>query len=107
MRLLEESLEPRFDFCYIDGAHDWYTDGFAFYLVNQLLVPGGLIVFDDINWTYSSSPSLKNTERVKRMPIEEKTTQQVRKVFELLVKPNSEYYKFEEKGDWAYAWKRP
>jgi len=41
MKMLEETSSPRFDFCYIDGAHDWFTDGFAFFLVDRLLKPGG------------------------------------------------------------------
>lgn len=47
MKLLEENPVPIFDFCYIDGAHDWYTDGYAFFLVDKLLKPGGWIIFDD------------------------------------------------------------
>jgi predicted O-methyltransferase YrrM len=49
MKMLEESPLPRFDFCYVDGAHDWYTSGFAFFLVDRLLKPGGLIIFDDLD----------------------------------------------------------
>lgn len=41
MKLIEENKKPIFDFCYIDGAHDWYNDGFAFFLVDKLLKPGG------------------------------------------------------------------
>ena len=48
MKLIEENPEPIFDFCYIDCAHDWYNDGFAFLLVDKLLKPGGWIFFDDM-----------------------------------------------------------
>ena len=74
MKMLEDSPSPRFDFCYIDGAHDWFADGFAFFLVDRLLKPGGLIIFDDLDWTYESSPTLKGTQRVKRMPQDKKST---------------------------------
>lgn len=30
MRMIEEDPSPRFDFCYVDGAHDWFTDGLLF-----------------------------------------------------------------------------
>jgi predicted O-methyltransferase YrrM len=103
MKMLEENPSPRFDFCYIDGAHDWATDGFAFFLVDRLLQPGGLIIFDDLDWTYESSPALRNTERVRLMPQEEKSTPQVRKIYELLVKPHPAYGEFMVKDDWAYA----
>lgn len=100
MKLLEEG-EQRFDFCYIDGAHDWFNDGFAFFLVDRLLKPGGMIIFDDLDWTYNTSATLKNTDFVKAMPEEERLTPQVRKVYELLVKKHPNYGDFVVKNDWA------
>jgi len=105
MRLLEENPAPQFDFCYIDGAHDWYVDGFAFMLVDLLLKPGGMVVFDDLDWTYRSSPSLSSTARVKAMADDEVDTPHVRQVYELLVKSNPSYSNFVEKDNWAYAQK--
>lgn len=103
MKMLEHNPTPRFDFCFIDGAHSWFTDGFAFFLVDRLLKPGGLLIFDDLNWTYASSPALSQSEWVAQMPKEEKETAQVRKVYELLVKPHPAYGEFIEKDGWAYA----
>lgn len=105
MKLIEENPDPAFDLCYIDGAHDWFVDGFAFFLVDKLLLPGGWIVFDDIDWTYAISPALKDTERVKNMPKEERETKQMRKVYDLLVKPHPNYNNFQVKNDWVYAQK--
>jgi predicted O-methyltransferase YrrM len=106
MKYIEAHNEPIFDFCYIDGAHNWFVDGFAFFLVDKLLCPGGWILFDDLDWTYSTSPSMKESEVVRRMPEEEKTTPQVRKVYELLVKPHPSYEDFSIDGDWAFAKKK-
>ena len=106
MKMLEDDPSPHFDLCYLDGAHEWFTDGFAFVLVDRLLQPGGLIIFDDLDWTYETSPSLKNTERVRRMPADERSTQQVRKVYELLVKTHPDYGDFTERDGWGYARKR-
>ena len=106
MKLIEKYPEPIFDFCYIDGAHDWYNDGFAFFLVDKLLVPGGWILFDDINWTFGKSPSMKNSEKVKNMPSDERDTAQVGKIYELLVKTHPQYHNFMVRGDWAYAQKK-
>jgi predicted O-methyltransferase YrrM len=106
MKMLESNHPPCFDFCYLDGAHDWYTDGFAFFLVDKLLMEGGLIVFDDLDWTYRTSPALKDKPIVKRMPKEEQETPQVRKVFELLVKTHPGYTDFKEAKGWAYATKK-
>jgi predicted O-methyltransferase YrrM len=54
MRMLEEATdegatEPCLDFCFLDGAHTWETDGFAFLLVDRLLRPGSFIVLDDLH----------------------------------------------------------
>lgn len=105
MKMIDEDPTPRFDLCFIDGAHDWFTDGFAFYLVDRLLKLNGVIIFNDLDWSYERSKEFKNSERVKKMPLDEKRTHQVRKVYELLVKPHPAYGRFETKNGWAYAYK--
>ena len=104
MRALEEGQQ--YDFCFIDGAHTWDTDGFAFCLVDRLLRPGGWIVFDDMDWTYATSPSLAQADWVKEKPPLEQTTKGVRKVFELLVDTHPAYVTHEEDG-WGFAQKLP
>jgi predicted O-methyltransferase YrrM len=103
MKLLEDNPAPRFDFCYVDGAHSWFVDGFAFFLLDRLLMPAGWIIFDDLDWTYASSPALRDTEKVRAMPREEREIPQIRKVYELLVKLHSSYGDFMTKDGWAYA----
>jgi predicted O-methyltransferase YrrM len=107
MRMLQEDPTPRFDMCYIDGAHDWFVDGFAFFLVDRLLRPNGWIVFDDMDWTYAGSPALGHTEKVKQMPEDERTSKQVRLVYDLLVKVHPGYHNFRDEGEWAFAQKLP
>ena len=105
MRMLEENPTPRFDLCYIDGAHDWFVDGFAFFLVDRLLRPGGWIIFDDVDWTFASSSTLRTNKRIDAMPLEERTTPQVRKIYELLVRTHPSYDRFRVEDGWAYAHK--
>lgn len=95
-----------FDFCFIDGAHNFETDGFAFYLADLLLKEGGIILFDDINWSYAQSPSLKNSDFVKEMSDDEKQAEQIRDVIELLVYPNDNYELIEINGRWAWFRKK-
>jgi predicted O-methyltransferase YrrM len=108
MRILEERTEgevtqPLFDFCFLDGAHTWETDGLAFLLVDRLLHPDRWIVFDDVNWTLGSSPTLKDTPRVKALPEDERTMPHVRKVIDLLVRPRG--YEIRFLGNTACAYK--
>lgn len=105
MKILEADSTPRFDLCFLDGAHSWFVDGFAFFLVDKLLKPGGWIIFDDLDWVYADSPSLQKSEGVREMPEDERETPQVRKVYELLVKTHPSYTNFETEQDWAFAQK--
>jgi len=105
MRMLQQDPTPRFDLCYLDGAHDWFVDGFAFFLIDRLLRPNGWILFDDMDWTYAGSPTLGQTDRVKQMPEDERTTKQVRLVYDLLVKTHPGYHNFRDEGEWAFAQK--
>ena len=95
MNFIEQNTEPIFDFCYIDGAHDWNVDGFAFLLVDKLLKPGGWVIFDDMDWSFGSSPTMSKIPRVQNMPDDVKNTPHVAKVFDLLVRKNPNYDNFE------------
>ncbi len=104
MKFLEESPKRKFDFCYIDGGHTWDVTGFAFFLVDKLLEPGGVLIFDDINWTI-----LKGSARSKvKTPEEEENTAQVKKVFELLVSAHENYHntKLLNNNNWGFAQKK-
>ncbi len=103
MKMIEVSSGPKYDLCYIDGAHTWATDGFAFFLVNQLLKSGGWIIFDDLDWTFGQS--MADNENVKKMPKDQRDTPQVRKIYELLVKPHPDFGNFIIRDNWAYAQK--
>jgi predicted O-methyltransferase YrrM len=95
-----------FDFCFIDGAHSWEVDGLAFFLVEKLLKAGGWILFDDVDWKFGDSKSIKNMEFVLNMPDEQKNTAQVEKIFHLLVSQHSDFEDFQIKNRWGWARKK-
>lgn len=99
------STSPRFDFAFIDGAHTWETDGLAFFLVEKLLKPGSWMLFDDIHWTFGSSPSLMDSEFVRALPDEERNTPQVMRVFSLLTMQHPSFSTFHVSGNWGWAYK--
>jgi len=105
MKMLQEDQTPRFDFCYLDGAHNWDVDGFSFFLVDRLLKPGGWIVFDDIDWSYAANPRMMELDFVKALPREEQDALQVKLVFDLLVKPHPQYGEFLVTDGWGFAQK--
>ncbi len=106
MRWLEEGMDKEFDLAYLDGGHTWDVTGFAFFLVDRFLKDGGWLIFDDINWSYSTSKALKDKPHVTKMPADYRETPQVLKVFELLVAAHPGYTNCEIKNNWGYAQKR-
>lgn len=107
LSLMVSSSTSSFDFCFIDGAHSLETDGLAFFLVNSLLKPGGFILFDDLDWTFAKSPTLKNSDRVRAMTIREKQTPQIRFLYENLLMTHPDYSEFRQFNGWASARKHP
>jgi predicted O-methyltransferase YrrM len=107
MNQLDAGRPPSFDLCYIDGAHTWDVDGLAFFLVDRLLRPGGWIIFDDLNWTLEGSNCLRTSEWMHSLPEAERSTAQVRKIWDLLVLPHPGYGEFSTDGAWAFARKLP
>ena len=94
MKLIKENSSPIYDFVLINGPGNWYETGFTFNLVDKLLKPGGIVIIDSLNWSYGSSPSLKNTDFVKKMDEDERESRQARLVYDLLVKTHTSYENF-------------
>ncbi len=100
----------KYDLCIIDGPKNWTIDGCAFFLVDKLLRPGGWIIFDDYGWTYAGAGVSRDaTDGITHRSLseEERTTPQIREVFELLVVPHQSYSNFvvQDHRDWAMAQK--
>jgi predicted O-methyltransferase YrrM len=94
MKLLRESKEPIFDYVFIDGAHTWDVDGFAFVLADRLLKPGGIMDFDDAGWTLEGSPALNPRvfpRTSRRYTTEQIVTPQVGLILDLLVRRDPRY----------------
>jgi predicted O-methyltransferase YrrM len=102
----EGDVDPCFDFCFVDGAHTWSDDGFAFFLVDKLLREDRWIVFDDLHWSYATSPGSPEDEW-EALPEVERTTAQIGRVFDLLVRQHPAYDRFRVIGDYGWAYKHP
>lgn len=101
--------EPAYDFCFIDGAKNWTVDGFAFFLVDKLLEPGGWILFDDLNWSYAEAETLTGksvTDGIvhRELSEDQATTPNVDLIFRYLVMQHPDYSQFEVQDDsWGWA----
>jgi predicted O-methyltransferase YrrM len=88
-------IEPCYDFVFIDGAHTWDVDALAFTLADRLLVPGGWILFDDLDWTLDA--------RWRKVPEHQRSLAQVKEIWELLVLTHPGYDEFHTDGHWGWA----
>ena len=103
-KVLERPQRPQFDFVFLDAGHTWDVTGFAFFLVDQLLKPGGWLLFDDLNWSVATSPSVSQQSWAKEFSDEERNAQQVRDVFDVLVARDPRY-ETRIDGNWGWAQK--
>ncbi len=108
------NCEPCYDFVYLDGAHNFTVDGLAMVLIERLLMPGGWLLLDDMDWTYTDNPWIapELDEHGHARPFgplsdEERVAPQVRAAFETVVMAHPSFTQFRDDGWWAWAQKAP
>ncbi len=100
---LEQGDVQRYGLVYLDGAHDWFVDGFAALLLDRFVIPGGVVVVDDLDWSFASSTAPDIVARVSTMTADVASEPHVRKVWELLIQTNPRWGEFEEHDGWGVA----
>jgi len=96
----DHTVEPLYDFVFLDGAHTWDVDGLTVVLVEKLLKPGGYLLLDDVNWyaDHDSYPDMNDYQR---------SFAQVGEVLELLIQTNPIWDEINTDGEWAFIRKSP
>jgi len=64
-----------FDLVYLDGAHSFLFSGLACALLKTLIREGGYLIFDDLHWSYGTSPD--RNSKVYPEILEQYTQEQV------------------------------
>lgn len=100
---LEHGDSQRYSLVYLDGAHDWFVDGFAALLLDRFVIPGGVLVLDDLDWSFTSSTAPDIVARVSSMTPDVASEPQVRTVWELLLQTDPRWGDFEEHDGWGIA----
>jgi len=100
----EDQCTPLFDFCLLDGAHEWAPDALAFFLIAKLLKPGAWIVVDDLDFNLRMIPNWReshgnHTDR-------ELDDFQMRKVFDLVVRQHPDFTDFKVTHNGRIGWAR-
>lgn len=100
------NCEPFYDFIFLDGAHELTIDGLAVVLAEKLLKPGGWLLLDDLDWSFSQSESQASPP----LPLSaaERDTPAMREVFDLIVRQNPVFTEFRDQDEhWGWAKKAP
>lgn len=109
-RLTAGSVEPAYDFIFLDGAKNWSSDGLAVVLAERLLRPGGWLLLDDLGWNYEKHCDAPNHYEIEiaKLSDEERIQPHLRAVFDLLIRTNPAFDQFlVQDGWWAWARKAP
>ncbi|MCW2958643.1 MAG: hypothetical protein JWP18_1446 [Solirubrobacterales bacterium] len=99
------NCEPLYDFCYLDGAHDFTIDGLATYMLEKLLRPDAWLLLDDLNWCYAADGGPPDAGRFSA---DEVLAPHVRLIFDVLLKQHPSFTEFRiQDGSWGWAKKAP
>ena len=77
-----------FDLVYLDGAHSFFHDALATVLLKSIIKPGGILIFDDVFWSFKESPTLnpdKRPQTLKEYSMEQIETYQVKMVIDIFM----------------------
>jgi predicted O-methyltransferase YrrM len=96
--------QPMFDFCLLDGAHEWEPDALAFHLVSRLLKIGAWIAVDDLNFNLRMIPTQR--EPYIHYTDRELDAYQMAMVFDIVVRPHLDFAEFCITHDDRIGWAR-
>jgi hypothetical protein len=94
--------QPLFDFCLLDGAHQWNPDALSFFLIAKLLRPDAWIVLDDINFNLRMIPNWRDTHG--SYTDRELDTCQIGMVYDLDVRQHPEFTDFHITHNGRIGW---
>jgi predicted O-methyltransferase YrrM len=100
------NCEPAYDFCFLDGAKNWTTDGLAVLLIERLLRPGGWLLLDDLDWRYADRSRKRHySVALADLSPGERDEPHLRAVFDLLIRPHPSFTDLRIQDEW-WAWAR-
>jgi predicted O-methyltransferase YrrM len=106
------NCKPLYEFAYLDGCKNWTVDGLAVLAIEKLLMPGGWLLVDDLEWRYADHEwgHLYDGDGKPLGPLSprERNEPHLRAVFELLVMQHPNFTQFRIEDDWfGWAKKQP
>jgi len=97
-----------YDFCFLDGAHNWTIDGLTVFLVERLMNPGGWLLLDDVDWSYAGNEEEVSlappSDKMFAMSVEEARTPHVGAIVDVIVKGHPAFGEIRlQDGRWAWC----
>lgn len=102
------NTEPRYDFCFLDGSHNWTIDGLAVVLVERLLMPGAWLLLDDLDWSYADSVEhielSPPSDKMFAMSVDELRTPHVGAIVDVIIRSHPAFAEVRiQDGRWAWC----
>lgn len=102
----DDTCEPLFDLCYLDGAHTWDVDALAFFLVAKLIRPGGWLIMDDMAFHPIDAPEKKRKDLLPNASDRQLEEFHMGMVFNLCVRQHPDFRDFRITHDGRLGWAR-
>ena len=102
----EGVCHPKFDFVFLDGAHQWEPDVCAFHLALKLLKPGGWFLFDDYMYSIEKSAWWSQAPEMRDKPEDYRKECQVERLVTLVVAQHPDIESVVIRDNWAWARKK-
>ena len=103
--ILSKNKMEIFDVVYLDGAHDFFCDGLACSLLKRLTKKEGVIVFDDVTWSHSISPTIDKIKLSEEYTDEQISTCQVGMIIDVFMDTDTNWKRIDslDKNRACYA----
>ncbi|HTW28648.1 MAG TPA: class I SAM-dependent methyltransferase [Acetobacteraceae bacterium] len=98
LAMRQAGQEGLFDFIYFDGAHLFHHDAPAAIVCKEMLRPGGVILFDDYDWSIAISPTMRPEVQpavTKHFTPEQIAAPHVRLICDLFLDPDPAFRKLD------------
>ncbi len=96
--------QPLFDFCLLDGAHEWEPDALAFNLVAKLMKPGSWVAIDDLDFCLRMIPNWQESHG--NHTDKELDAFQMKMVYDLVVTQHPDFTDFHISHEGRIGWAR-
>lgn len=109
MILDQKERKTFFDFVYLDGAHTFIHDAITTVLLKKMIKVGGILLFDDVDWTLANSPTMSpsvNKNTGLRYSDEQIEACQIAMITDLFMKDDEQWEKLSDISKGRCAYKR-